>query len=270
MKQLFFKTGVLMGLALLLGCSSNEQAPEKSETSETNDWITLFDGTSLEGWRGYNADVLPPGWTIQDGVMTFSTEVVLEQDYDYKGSKDIIYSAREFDNFELYVEWNVPPGGNSGIFYHAKEGYDGMPEVAPEYQLIDDENYSKFHDISEYNISLGYTQNPNQLQLLQTTGADYAMHEPDTTVKKLNPAGEWNSTRIIFTPEKVEHYLNDILILSFVPWSEDWQARKGKGKWAINEDYGKYETGYIGFQDHGSGLAFRNIKIRPFSTNSNE
>ena len=83
-----------------------------------------------------------PGWAIVDSVMTFSSEMILEQDYDYKGSRDIIYGAQEFDNFELYVEWKIPPGGNSGIFYHIVEGYGGLPEVAPEYQLIDDENYT--------------------------------------------------------------------------------------------------------------------------------
>ena len=29
-------------------------------------------------------------------------------------------------------------------------------------------------------------------------------------------------------------------------------------------DYGKYKTGYIGFQDHGSNLSFRNVKIKNF------
>lgn len=263
-KNIFAKGGMLMLLAALMGCNNPPaEATKEASQDQEAEWITLFDGSSLNGWRGYNAEVLPPGWTIEDGVMTFSTEMVLEQDYDYKGSKDIIYGAREFDNFELYVEWNIPPGGNSGIFYHIKEGYDGIPEVAPEYQLIDDENYTQFHDITEYNKSLGYTENPEKLQLLQSTGADYAMYPPDTTVKKLNPAGEWNSTRIVFTPEKVEHYLNDILIVSFVPWNEAWEAKKNDGKWKLAPDYGKFKSGFIGFQDHGSGLAFRNIKIKP-------
>ena len=246
--------------SLLSACTS---VPQEQSQKSDDEWITLFDGSSLEGWRGYNAEVLPPGWSIVDSVLTFSTETVLEQNYDYKGSKDIIYGAREFGNFELYVEWNIPPGGNSGIFYHVVEGYEGIPEVAPEYQLIDDENYTKFHDIADYNRSLGFTENPEQLQPLQSTGADYAMYPPDTTVKKLNPAGEWNSSRIIFTPEKAEYYLNEVRIVSFVPWSEDWHAKKNSGKWQLAPDYGKFKSGYIGFQDHGSGLSFRNIKIRP-------
>ena len=114
----------------IIGCKDNKKPSEE--------WVSLFDGTSTTGWRAYNGEAMPPGWGIEDEILTFRTEKILEQDYDYKGSRDIIYGAEEFDNFELYVEWKIPPGGNSGIFYHVKEGYPGPPVVAPEYQLIDD------------------------------------------------------------------------------------------------------------------------------------
>lgn len=251
-KKLFMLFSVIM----LMGIHANAQ-----KIKPKSDWIVLFDGTSTKGWKGYNGEGLPPGWTIKDGTLTFSTEVVLEKNYNYKGSKDIIYAAEEFDNFELYVEWKIPAGGNSGIFYHVKEGFSGIPEIAPEYQIIDDEGYTKMHDISDYNRSLGYTENLNELRDWQKTGSDYAMY-PAKEKKKLNPVGEWNSSRIIFTPTKAEYYLNGELVVSFVPWSKDWTEKKANGKWKIAKDYAKFKTGYIGFQDHGSGLAFRNIKIR--------
>ncbi len=85
--------------------------------------------------------------------------------------------------------------------------------------MIDDENYARIHDLTEYNKSLGYTENPNELKPLQQTASDYAMHPADSKVKVLNPVGSWNSTKIVFTPEKVEHWLNGKKVLSFVPWS---------------------------------------------------
>ena len=124
------------------------------ETSYS-EWIHLFDGTSTEGWRAYNGDALPPGWAIKDSILTFHTEQILEEDYDYKGSRDIIYGVEEFEKFELYVEWKIPKGGNSGIFYHIKEGYEGPHMIAPEYQLIDDQNYATIHDLKAYNESFG-------------------------------------------------------------------------------------------------------------------
>lgn len=246
----------LLSLLTLTGCKTTHQ---QSSTG----WITLFDGTSLDGWRAYNGKSLPPGWGIVNGEMTFSTKMILEKDYNYKGSRDIIYGAREFDNFELYVEWKIPPGGNSGIFYHIAEGYAGIPDVAPEYQLIDDEHYTDFHDITSYNKSLGVTIHPEKLQPLQSTGADYAMYPPDHAQKVLHPAGEWNTTRIVFTEKEVQHWLNGKLIVRFVPWSAEWMQKKSNGKWSLSPDYGKYKKGFIGFQDHGSSLWFRNIKIKP-------
>ncbi len=254
MKNLLIAFLIVTGMATALS-GQEKPAPD-------NGWIMLFDGTSLDGWRAYNGERLPPGWTIVDGELTFSKELASRQDSDYEGSRDIIYAARQFDNFELYLEWKIPPGGNSGIFYHVVEGYKGIPEVAPEYQLIDDENYTKFHSIAKYNKSIGITENPQDLQPLQSTGADYGMYEPDPSEKKLNPAGEWNSSRIVFTPQRVEHWLNGKLLLSFEPWSKDWQARKANGKWGHAPDYGSHKKGYIGLQDHGSPLWFRNIKIK--------
>jgi hypothetical protein len=226
---------------------------------EAEEWINLFDGTSVKGWRAYNGDALPPGWIAKDGELTFDTELGLEQ--DYKGGKDIIYGLEEFENFELYLEWKLPEGGNSGVFYHLKEGFDSPTGICPEYQLIDDINYARIHDLTEYNTSLGY-ENPEVLQPLQQTGADYAMYPADNSQKQLNPVGEWNSTRIIFTPEKVEYWLNDKKIVSFVPWSDDWYEKKNAGKWKDSPDYGRFKTGYIGLQDHASPIWFKNIKIK--------
>ena len=189
-KQIFLISFVLN---FIISCDSNK--------NNKSDWVYLFDGTSTKGWRAYNESEMPPGWKIIDSVLTFKTEQILEQDYSYKGSRDIIYGDEMFDNFELYVEWKIPVGGNSGIFYHVREGYGGPPEVAPEYQLIDDENYASMHDLTEYNTSVGF-ENPSKLHPLQKTSSDYAMYAADPKLKDLNPAGQWNNSKIIFTETK--------------------------------------------------------------------
>jgi hypothetical protein len=235
------KNILLILISISLSCSNQNK-------NKSNEWINLFDGTSLDGWRAYNGDQMPPGWKIIDSVLTFKTEQILEQDYNYKGNRDIMYGEEEFENFELYLEWKIPKGGNSGIYYHIKEGYGGFADMAPEYQLLDDENYAEIHDY--------------ELKDWQLTAADYAMHVPDTTQKVLYPPGQWNSSRIIFTSNNVEHWLNDKKVLSFIPWTEQWYEKRNSGKWDNFPDYGKYKKGYIGLQDHGSNLWFRNIKIK--------
>ena len=254
-------------LLMIVACSPESKtdqaeisAAEPEATSDTDDWIYLFDGSSTEGWRGYNADVMPPGWVVRNDELTYDPELAAGQDYE--GGKDIIYGAEEFDNFELYLEWKLPAGGNSGIFYHLKEGFDSPPQVAPEYQLIDDENYAKLHDLTAYNTSLGYTEKPEELKPLQSTGAEKAMHPPENSKKARNPIREWNSTKILFTHKNVEHWLNGKKLLSFVPWDEAWEEKKNSDKWKNSPDYGKFKTGYIGLQDHSSPIWFRNIKIK--------
>lgn len=239
-----FSATITLTLFAVCGCATTS-----SNSSEDVGWITLFDGSSLDGWRGYNGDRVPPGWRILDGELTYEKVRDAKDSDNYKGSRDLIYAAREFEDFELYLEWKISPGGNSGIFYHAVEGYKRIYQVAPEYQLIDDEGFSRHHK--------------TELEPAQTTGANYGMHVPDASKKRLHPIGEWNSSRIVFTSDRVEHWLNGELLLHFVPWSEDWKLRKSEGKWNLAADYGKYKKGYIGLQDHGSPIWFRNIKVRP-------
>ena len=93
----------------------------------------------------------------------------LEQ--EYTGRVDIIYGLEEFENFELSLEWKLPEGGNSGIFYHLKEGFNGPGGICPEYQLIDDLNYENIHDLTAYNTSLGYENPAPKAQLFSANCA---------------------------------------------------------------------------------------------------
>ena len=74
-------------------------------------------------------------------------EFDIEKEKILSGSETFEIDIEEFENFELYLEWKLPLGGNSGIFYHIKEGFNGIAQIAPEYQLIDDENYLKIYNI---------------------------------------------------------------------------------------------------------------------------
>ena len=229
------KLAILTLLSILIAC--NQQKKDKVESHE-EEWQILFDGSSTDGWRGYNKESLPSGWVIEDGTLK-----ALGQGGDIGG--DIVYGAEAFENFELSLEWKIAEGGNSGLFYHVLEGeqYAAPYQNAPEYQLIDD---------------IGY---PDPLQPWQSVGADYAMYDPAPD-KKVRPSGEWNQTRILFTTEKVEYWLNGVKTVEFVPWSDDWNTKRMAGKWKDYPDYGKAKSGYIGLQDHGGVTWFRNVKIR--------
>ena len=211
-----------------------------------SEWIDLFDGKSTDGWRAYNGKEIPQKWAAVDGELTFDTDLKLED--EWKGGGDIIYYMEEFEYFELYLEWKLPKGGNSGVFYNVQEGFQAPYAISPEYQLIDD---------------LGWEEiNNAKLEEWQKAGSNYAMHEADLSKKQLNPAGQWNSSKILYTEKKVQHWLNGKLLLEFVPYSKEWYLKRDSGKWDDYPDYGKFKKGYIALQDHDSPIWFRNIKIR--------
>lgn len=216
---------------------------EKSQNvtgEQQEEWQYLFDGTNADGWRAYNSeDGLPEGWVIEG-----ETLKSLGQGGDIGG--DIVYGKEEFGEFELSLEWKISEGGNSGIFYHVVEDekYDAPYYVAPEYQIIDQKGF------------------PDKLETWQSIGSDYGMYDPEYNEEDLKEVGEWNTSRIKFTKDKVTYWLNGKKTVEFVPWSDDWEKRKSEGKWKDFPDYGTARKGLIGLQDHGSFTWFKNIKIR--------
>ncbi len=223
---------------ILAGCGTKENDNTLSRKEKKEGWVLLFNGENTDGWRGYNMDQLPSAWTATKGTLLSAGE-----GGDIGG--DII-TVRKFENFDLMIDWKLSPEGNSGILYHIVEG----PELhssyysGPEYQIIDD---------------IGF---PGGVGPFNSTGADYAMTPADTTMKILHPVGNWNSSRIVFDHGKVTHFLNGKKIVEFTAWNDEWNHKVESGKWKNYPIYGRAKTGYIGLQDHGSKIWFKNIKVR--------
>lgn len=235
MKKHFIK---LAGIVCLIVLVVSFTPTHKKEASEKGKWISLFDGTSLKGWHGYNKKGAIANWAIEDGAM-----VCLGAAADAHGG-DIV-SDKSFENFELKWDWKMSREGNSGVMYHVVESkkYEAPYETGPEYQLIDDVNF------------------PQKLEEWQKTGADYAMHLSNEK-KKLKPTGEWNTSTIIFNKGHVEHWLNGEKIVEFQAWDADWEIKKKEGKWKDFPDYGVAKKGLIALQDHGNKAYFKNIMIK--------
>jgi len=95
----------------------------------------------------------------------------------------------------------------------------------------------------------------------QLSGANYDMQPPNAKVAK--PAGEFNHTRIVVNKGHVEHWLNGTKVVEYELWSPEWQKQKENSKWKNVKPYGMSKKGHIALQDHGGGVAFKNIKIKP-------
>ena len=109
----------------------------------------LFNGNEkMQGWRGYGKQHIPSRWIVEDGCIKFCGTGLGEGQTAEGG--DLIF-AHQFQNFILELEWKVSKGGNSGIFYLAKEvaskqedgslRYEPIYLSAPEYQVLDNANH---------------------------------------------------------------------------------------------------------------------------------
>jgi hypothetical protein len=232
---------ILSTVALISSCDQQVGPNTLTKKEKAQGWELLFDGQTTNGWHNWNEDAIS-GWVVED-----SSLVGQGLGGDIGGD---IVSDREFENFDLKWEWKLGPHGNSGVMYHVVEDpkYNAAYETGPEYQLIEDDDFRDENG------------DPYPLEEWQKTGADYAMYVADS-LKVVN-LRDWNSSEIIFTPEKVQYLLNGTVVVEFVPWSEDWNKRRNSGKWDEYPDYGLAKKGKICLQDHGSKVWFRNIKIK--------
>ena len=294
MKKTLYTLSVIAMAAAVASCGSKTKAPaeivfEQGETVETkvanegapeyirvdkpqvdlasvpvdkDGYYVLFDGTSLNGWRGYGKDNVPSRWTVEDGCIKFSGTGTGEGQTGEGG--DLIF-ARKFKNFILELEWKVSKGGNSGIFYLAQEvktvredgseKYEPIYISSPEYQVLDNANHP--------DAFLGVDGNRQSASLYDMIPA-----KPQNS----NAFGEWNKAKIMVYKGSVVHGQNDANVVEYHLWTDQWtqmlQASKfSQEKWPLafellNNCGGENHEGYFGLQDHGDDVWYRNIRIK--------
>ena len=148
------RTFIAVTIGLLALAAADEKMPNTLTAREKAEgWRLLFDGQTTNGWRGYRQSSIPDGWKVVDHALTLVTHAT-----------DIV-TADEFADFELTIDWNISPGGNSGVLYRVTEDDDVSWKTAPEYQVID----------NAYKEPL----KPGQL-----AGANYDMNPPSRDVTR--------------------------------------------------------------------------------------
>ena len=191
-------------------------------------FVPLFDGRSLDGWKGLVAD--PPRrakmtlqertgaqaaadetmrahWRVVDGVLAFD------------GKGESLCTTGDFADFELLADWKIEKGGDSGFYLR------GSPQV----QIWDAE--------ANPAGSGGLFNNKK--------GSSQPLEKADL------PVGDWNAFRILMIDERVTVYLNDKRVVDNTVLENYWEREKPI-----------YPTGPIELQAHGNPLFFRNLFIR--------
>jgi len=236
---------LIVCLSLITACGQKKVAEPNTLTAAEKKagWRLLFDGRTLEGWRGFHKETVPAGWAVEDGCIK---KVPGRGELGQAGG-DMI-TIDQFDNFEFSIEWKLSPGGNSGIKYLISESLPprGRSGVSFEMQVLDDDNHP--------DAKMGMGGN-------RTAGALYDLIAPSKD-KILKPVGEFNHARLVVKGNHIEHWLNGVKVVEFERGSDALKAIIAKSKFKDTKGFGETAKGHILLQDHGDAVWYRNIKIR--------
>lgn len=241
------KFNLILSLLVVLSFSSyakkgGDNTLTKKEKKEG--WVLLFDGKTTDQWRGYLKDDFPKGWIVENGTLKCNGSGRGEA-----GSKDggDIITKKQYQNFELTLEWKISEGGNSGIFYLAqeKEGQE-IYMSSPEMQVLDNERHP--------DAKLGRDGNRQAGSLYDLIPA-----KPQNA----KPAGQWNKVVITVYKGTVIHNQNGKNVVEYHLWTPEWKKMVKDSKFKNWPDFvDPASKGYIGLQDHGDDVWFKNIKIK--------
>jgi hypothetical protein len=197
-------------------------------------FVALFNGKDLTGWKGLVAnppkrakmapeelaesqkkadDDMRAHWSVEDGVLIFDGKKL--EGYN-------LCAAKDYGNFEMYVDWKIDAGGDSGIYLR------GSPQV----QIWDPSSKPAA------GVGSGGLYNNQK-------------NPKDPSVKADKPIGEWNTFHIKMVGDKVTVWLNDQLVVDNVTLENYWERNKPI-----------YPVGQIELQSHSSKLNFKNIYIK--------
>ncbi len=218
------RSSLVAVLMATLACSLCWSAAGGS-AAEAQGWRSLFNDKDLSGWQNAAGKEPGAGWVVEDGALV------------RKSSAGDIWTKDRFGDFVLDVEFKTE--GNSGIFIRTDNPRDNV-QTGIEIQV----------------------DRPSQQPSKHSVGAFYDALAP---TKEVTKAGEWNHAVITAVDNRLTVEMNGekIIDTDLNQWSTAGKNPDGtpnKYRTAL-KDFKR--EGHIGFQDHGAGVAYRNVKIKP-------
>lgn len=167
-------------------------------------FVRLFDGRTLDGWKGLvEPEKGPPArmklrplelaaaQAAADAKMREHWSVDVDGTLFFDGKGDSLCTARDYTDFELIVDWMIPPAGDSGIYLR------GSPQV----------------QIWETAVGSGGLYNNQK-------------HENNPLEKADKPVGQWNRFFIRMRGERVTVWLNGVLVTNDEVMENYWERKK--------------------------------------------
>ncbi|MDX2153554.1 MAG: family 16 glycoside hydrolase [Bryobacteraceae bacterium] len=202
-------------------------APALAQRGAASDWIPLFDGKSLNGWKSNESS---SSFKVLDGAIVADGP---RSHLFYTGPvKNAI-----FRNFELRAKVRATPGANSGIFFHTRYLEKGWPDQGFEVQ-----------------VNNSHTGEGNYRENKKTA----SLYGVRNVYKALVPDNEWFDLRILVRGKRVEIWCNDMPVVDYV------EADPPVTKSAYGH---RLAEGTFALQCHDphSKVSFRDIAVRPLA-----
>ena len=198
-------------------------------------WRVLFDGSSLDAWRGYKREDVPPTWKVEDGTLAFIPE-------GPESDRADLITRDQFSDFELEYEWKISPAGNSGVMWRVSEELQYPWQTGPEQQVLDDERH------------------PDNKIPSHLAGALYDLVAPPSGIVK--PVGEFNQARVVARGSRVQTFLNGHQTADVDFASPEGKQLLASSKFRTMPRFAQNARGHIVLQTHGDRVWYRNIRVR--------
>ena len=236
MRQWFALSTLAITLGMAATWTSAGEKAENADNTPPKGFTALFNGKDLTGWQGlvqinqrkkteadYKAQVeaatkeAVKHWTVKAGVI------------HYDGKNNNLQSAKDYGNFELYVDWKIEPKGDSGLYLR------GQPQV----QIWDSDSLTGGLAVDKGVGSGGLWNNKRG-----TPG-----QKPFVNADK--PVGQWNTFYITMIGDKVTVVLNGKKVVDAAPLPNYFNTKEPLPA-----------RGPIELQHHGDKLWFKNIYVK--------
>ena len=218
-----------------------ELPSETADNQAPKGFVALFDGKDLKGWKGLpkspndnpaqRAKLTPAALNLEQAKADLSMREhwkVQNGELVFDGKGQSLCTKKDYRDFEMLVDWKIPPKGDSGIYLR------GSPQV-----------------------QIWETNSPGQFKPADGSGGLYNNQKnPRHTLKNADkPVGQWNRFRILMVGEKIHVFLNGELVVRDTTLENYWERDKPI-----------YPSGQIELQNHGGPLWFKNVYLREITS----
>jgi len=198
-----------------------------SADSKDNDWISLFDGKSMDGWKASENE---GSWTIEDGALVT------------KGKRSHLFYVGEienhdFKNFEFKAKVRTASFSNSGIYFHTKYQENGWPEKGYECQV--------------FNTTIKAEKGVYVERKM--TGSLYGVRN---LVKSPVVDEQWFEYKLIVRGKWIRTYINDELMVDYIEPDQPLRSQNMKGRLLTSGTFA------LQCHDPKSKVYFKDIMVR--------